>query len=199
MLLMISFSGQSKNIATYFVDMPLILMPTLESSYRLELVEIFTESGRDTLENSLGSTVTLLNLDTVNQHIAVRSTSVSRFEMQLITHRNDTLIGIINTVCAPLCSSYIKFYNTDWQEVKVDFPKFSNKSWYKVDISNDAKKIAERLVKMSLVELAFEPAEKVITAKNNSLENLNEDERASLAESMTKAMLKVPFESLCKK
>ena len=196
LLMLISFSVQPKDIADYFIDMPSYLMPTFESSYRVELLENHLESGRDSLENRFGTKVVLLELDTINQHIVLQSTSSSRFEMQIIENQNDTLIGIINTVCAPVCSSYIKFYDTEWTEVKVDFPKYNNKSWEKYSISAEDKKTIENLVKVSFVELLFNPKEKVVEVKNNSPENLSEEDRTTVSGLLSESNLKVPFGKL---
>lgn len=198
MCLLISFTGQSKNIVDYFLDMPLTLMPTLESSYRVELVENYQQLQRDTLQNRFDTTVKLLKLDTLNQNIAVCSTSSSRFEMQVFEHQNDTLIGIINTVCAPICSSYIKFYDTDWNEVKVDFPKFSYKSWLKYSLSDEEKETVEKIVKVSFIEYAFNSNENVVNVKNNSLDFLGEEDILKVADFLTSAPLKVPFEKVQK-
>lgn len=191
--LLISFAGQSKNIVDYFVDMPLNLIPTLESSYRVELVENYQQSGRDTLQNQFGTTVKLLNLDTVNQNIAVRTTYSSRFEMQVFAHPNDTLIGIINTVCAPICSSYIKFYDTDWNEVKVDFPKFSNDDWVQNTNNKEVKDEIDRIVKVGFVEYSFNPTEKVIEVKNNSTDCLSHEDQQAVQGLLKKEKIKVEY------
>lgn len=197
--LTISFTAHSqKNIGDYFVDMPLYLIPTLESSYRLELVENYQTSGKDTVQNMFSTTVRLLSLDTINQHIKVQTTDNSRFEMQLFKQKNDTLIGIINTVCAPICSSYIKFFDTEWKEVKVDFPKYNNKSWYKHSISDEAKKNIDKLVKVSFIELNFNPENQEVEVKNNTLEYLNESDKAQIIDDMTTVSQKVPFSKLGK-
>lgn len=177
LLMLINFSVQPKDIADYFIDMPSYLMPTFESSYRVELLENHLESGRDSLENRFGTKVVLLELDTINQHIVLQSTSSSHFEMQIIENQNDTLIGIINTVCAPVCSSYFKFYDTEWKEVKVDFPSFDTKKWLKYSNSNDDNELVERLIKVNFIELRFNPKEQEIEAINNSLEYLSDEEK----------------------
>lgn len=199
MLMLNNFQANSKNAADYFIDMPLLLIPTLESSYRVELIENYLTEGKDSLQNRFGTNVKLLHLDTINQHIALQTTSNARFELQLIENENDTLIGVINTVCAPICSSYIKFYDTEWKEVKVDFPKFSNNSWSKVTTSDEAKKNAEQLVKMSMIELIFNPAENKVEAINNTPEILSEEDRASLTDDMITVNLYVPFSKLVKR
>ena len=196
LILLAGFNLQAQNVISYFTDMPGYLLPSLESSHKLELIENYQKTGKDTLENLFGGKVRMLELDTVSQHISISTTSVSRFEMQIIENENDTLIAVINTVCAPVCSSYIKFYDTEWQEVKVDFPKYTNKSWYKIPISNVAEKNIETVMKTSFVELIFDQAEKMIVAKNKSWEYLNDDDLAAITENMTLENIKVPYSTL---
>ena len=175
--LLISVSISSKNITDYFIDMPSVLMPTFGSSYRVELVENFKKSGKDTVQNLFGTQVKLLSLDTVYQHIRVQITKSSRFEMQLLSQNNDTVIGIINTVCAPICSSYIKFFDKEWKEVRVDFPKFDIYSWTKPNSTTDEKKFIDSFIKTSFVEFNFNPKEKTVEVTNNSLKNLNAEDQ----------------------
>lgn len=196
LLMLINFTVQPKDVADYFIDMPSYLMPTFESSYRVELLENHLESGRDSLENLFGTKVVLLELDTINQHIVLQSTSSSRFEMQIIEHQNDTLIGIINTVCGPVCSSYIQFFDIEWKEVKVDFPKHDITQWLKADNSPEENKIVKDLVKVSFVDLYFNPKEKVVEVKNNSSEYLSKEDRTVVSGLLTENNLKVSFSKL---
>lgn len=196
LLMLINFTVQPKDVADYFIDMPSYLMPTFESSYRVELLENHLESGRDSLENLFGTKVVLLELDTINQHIVLQSTSSSRFEMQIIEHQNDTLIGIINTVCGPVCSSYIQFFDIEWKEVKVDFPKHDITQWLKADNSPEENKFVKDLVKVSFVDLYFNPKEKVVEVKNNSSEYLSKEDRTVVSGLLTENNLKVSFSKL---
>ncbi len=196
LLMLINFTVQPKDVADYFIDMPSYLMPTFESSYRVELLENHLESGRDSLENLFGTKVVLLELDTINQHIVLQSTSSSRFEMQIIEHQNDTLIGIINTVCGPVCSSYIQFFDIEWKEVKVDFPKHDITQWLKADNSPEENKFVKDLVKVSFVDLYFNPKEKVVEVKNNSPEYLSKEDRTVVSGLLTENNLKVSFSKL---
>ena len=165
-----------KNIGDYFVDMPLNLIPTLESSYRLELVENYRTSGKDTVQNMFGTSVKLLSLDTINQHINVKTTANSRFEMLLFRQNNDTVIGIIYTVCAPVCSSYIHFYDSQWKKKAYSFPAYDITHWLKAANSPEENKLVKDLVKADFIELSFNPKEQAVEVRNNSLEYLSEEE-----------------------
>ena len=120
---MFNLPGRAQTIDSYFVDMPAIILPGLSSSMRLELTEYYKSEGRDSIRNQFGYNVHLLALDTVNGYISLQTASNARFEMETLL-RNDTsvVLAVIRTVCGPICSSYINFYDKGWNELKIDFP-----------------------------------------------------------------------------
>ncbi len=195
----ISFTLQAqKDVADYFVDMPLYLIPTLESSYRMELVENYQTSGKDTVQNMFGTTVKLLSLDTLNQHIRLQATTNSKFEMQLFKQNNDTIIGIINTVCAPICSSYIKFFDTEWKEVMYKFPEYNYTNWLKKDNTSEQNELVAKLLKVNFIELSFNPKEQAVEVKNNSLEYLGEEDKSFVSKYLTDINLKILLDRIKK-
>ena len=173
-----SFGLQAQNVIRYFIDMPAYLLPSMENTHKLELIENYQgKKAKDTIENLFGGKVKILELDTVAELISIRTTSVSRFEMMVFENENDTLIGIINTVCGPVCSSYIRFYNKKWKEIKVDFPKLSNSNWLKLPESKmDGGKV-EDVLKGSFLEYTFSPSDKSVKVVNNSIQMLGQDEQ----------------------
>ena len=80
----INFGVQAQDIIKYFTDMPAYLLPSLESSHKLELIENYQKTGKDTLENLFGGKVTLLDLDTESDYISITTTTLSRIHMMLI-------------------------------------------------------------------------------------------------------------------
>lgn len=177
---MIGLSASSKNITDYFFDMPAYLLPSLESSYRLELTENKLTRDVDTIQNKFGTTVRLLSLDTIQNHIRLQTTSNTRFEMQLFKLKNDTVIGIINTVCGPICSSYIRFYDREWKSQPITLPAMTANDWLKSgDEIVDGVKITD-MVQTSFIEYTFNPKNESIEVKNNSLDFLDLNDKALL-------------------
>ena len=117
--LMFNLPGRAQTIDSYFVDMPAIILPGLSSSMRLELTEYYKSERRDSIRNQFGYNVHLLALDTVSGYISLQTASNGRFEMKTLL-RNDTsvVLAVIRTVCGPVCSSYIHFYDKSWNELK---------------------------------------------------------------------------------
>ena len=177
----INFGVQAQDIIKYFTDMPAYLLPSLESSHKLELIENYQKTGKDTLENLFGGKVTLLDLDTVADYISIRTTSVSRFEMMLFQREDkSSFIAVINTVCAPVCSSYIHFYDTEWKEIRMEFPKFENRQWLKsTDETIDGVKLQD-MIKGIFLEFNFNPHEKSVEVRNNSVQMLGKTEQGQI-------------------
>lgn len=177
----INFGVQAQDIIKYFTDMPAYLLPSLESSHKLELIENYQKTGKDTLENLFGGIVTLLDLDTVADYISIRTTSVSRFEMMLFQREDkSSFIAVINTVCAPVCSSYIHFYDTEWKEIRMEFPKFDNRQWLKsTDETIDGVKLQD-MIKGIFLEFNFNPHEKSVEVRNNSVQMLGKTEQGQI-------------------
>lgn len=177
----INFGVQAQDIIKYFTDMPAYLLPSLESSHKLELIENYQKTGKDTLENLFGGKVTLLDLDTVADYISIRTTSVSRFEMMLFQREDkSSFIAVINTVCAPVCSSYIHFYDTEWKEIRMEFPKFDNRQWLKsTDETIDGVKLQD-MIKGIFLEFNFNPHEKSVEVRNNSVQMLGKTEQGQI-------------------
>ena len=177
----INFGVQAQDIIKYFTDMPAYLLPSLESSHKMELIENYQKTGKDTLENLFGGIVTLLDLDTVADYISIRTTSVSRFEMMLFQREDkSSFIAVINTVCAPVCSSYIHFYDTEWKEIRMEFPKFDNRQWLKsTDETIDGVKLQD-MIKGIFLEFNFNPHEKSVEVRNNSVQMLGKTEQGQI-------------------
>ena len=180
-ILLAGFNLQAQNVISYFTDMPAYLLPSLESSHKLELIENYQKTGKDTLENLFGGKVTLLDLDTVADYISIRTTSVSRFEMMLFQREDkSSFITVINTVCAPVCSSYIHFFDTEWKEIRMEFPKFDNRQWLKsTDETIDGVKLQD-MIKGIFLEFNFNPHEKSVEVRNNSVQMLGKTEQGQI-------------------
>ena len=177
--LMFNLPGRAQTIDSYFVDMPAIILPGLSSSLRLELTEYYKSERRDSIRNQFGYNVHLLALDTVSGYISLQTASNGRFEMKTLL-RNDTsvVLAVIRTVCGPVCSSYIHFYDKGWNKVQLDFPKLSNLDWLKnpEEMVNGEK--VKNMFNANFLEYIINTKDNSIHVKNNSVEILGMDEQA---------------------
>ena len=184
-LLFISVGSMAQTIEKWYVNMPDILNPTLSKQNRLELLEYHKAGQGDSIANIFKHQAYLLKFDTLNQHITVKNTPTSTFEMKILNQADSTaIIGIIRTVCAPLCMSTIEFYDTTWNLIPVQFNMPTAIEW--VDINKiPTEKIdlqwVKNLMGVSFVSLSFSDKDQTIQAKNNTLDFLSEMDRKVIA------------------
>ena len=195
-ILLAGFNLQAQNVIKYFTDMPGYLLPSMESSHKLELIENYQKTGKDTLENLFGGKVRMLELDTVSQHISISTTSVSRFEMQIFQRPDkSSFIAIINTVCGPVCSSYIQFFDSEWKEIRMDFPELTNRQWMKNEEEMvDGVKI-ENLFQSTFIEFHFNSMMNGVVARNNSIEMFDTEKKEKLMPYFRKENMLILFEN----
>ena len=183
--LFVSMGSLAQTIEKWYINMPDILNPTLSKQNRMELLEYHKAGQGDSIANMFKHQAYLLKFDTLNQHITVKNTPTSTFEMKILNQADSTaIIGIIRTVCAPLCMSTIEFYDTAWNLIPVQFNMPTAIEW--VDINKiPTEKIdlqwVKNLMGVSFVSLSFSDKDQTIQAKNNTLDFLSEVDRKVIA------------------
>ena len=183
-LLLLSHVIFSQSIENLYVKMPDILNPTLSAQNRFELVEYVKAHKGDSIENRFGKQAHLLVLDTLNKRIVVQNTPTSVFEMKVNNLKNGKpYIGIIRTICAPICNSVVEFYDTAWNAIPIQFTMPKAVEW--VDLRKIKKDIVDinwvkKTSEISFVTLSFSDKNNEIVAKNNSFEFLSEVDRKTI-------------------
>jgi hypothetical protein len=186
-LIIIAFTLSSLNtfsgaIEKYYINMPDKLNPTLISKNRLELLEYHKAGKGDSIKNRFENTAYLQVFDTLNNWIVVKNTASSTFEMKIMTlGNNTTLIGIIHSVCAPICQSTIEFYDTAWNKIDMKFNMPKALEWVdknKLEKAADIDKSwVNKTLENSFITLQFDEANQWIIANNKSAEFMSENER----------------------
>ena len=198
-LLLLCGSVFSQSIEELYVKMPDILNPTLSSQNRLELLEYHKAHQSDSTVNRFGNQAYLILMDTLNEHIVVKNTPTSIFDLKL-NYTNDSVpyIGIIRTVCSTTCHSSIEFYDTAWHAIPLQFIMPSSIEWF------DGKNINSDLIdsgwlkktlEISFISLNFGNENNVITAKNNTPDFLSIDDRKLIKPYLSDRILKYKLQN----
>ena len=182
---------QAQRIEQIYIQMPEVLNPVISRQQRFELLEYYKANMGDSIQNRFGTQTRILKLDAENNHIIVQNTDISRFEIKLIPHRNDTIIGIIRTVCVPICQSSIEFFSMNWQrrtDITFVFPQA--KEWINEEkvrkLSLHAQNVRNAL-STSFVSLTFNSETSEIHATNHSIAFLDQAQQEELAPVMNDA------------
>ena len=183
-LLCLNQTLSSQTIEDCYVNMPDILNPTLSKQNRLELLEYHKAHQSDSVANRFGNQAHLISLDSLNQRIVVRNTASSTFEMKILSLEDSTkIIGIIRTVCAPVCLSTVEFYDTAWNAIPIQFTMPKAIEWV------DEKSIptheidlqwVRNVMDVSFISLSFSVQGRSLVARNNTMDFLSEQDRKLL-------------------
>lgn len=128
MLIVVFCSAWSvaQTIEKVFLDMPFALNPILDAQQRLELLEYAKAGMADSIVNKFGAWSYMPEVDTKRGYLRFSLAKGTEMELLLVRQPNDSVchIGMIETVCAPICSSIVSLYDTAWNKLPVQLPDF---------------------------------------------------------------------------
>ncbi len=172
------------NILKLFQQMPHTLTPTLNSGLKSELVNGYI-SGNDSIENRFFGATKIIALDSENSLLQVQTSAVARIELKLFRPTpTDTIIGYINTVCTPVCSSEIRFFNTKWQPVEVE--NISYKAFFTTNDSTPLQ-MFESWGVPQLIEYSFTEKE-IVKATFSTYNYLDSEQQKHIEKSIKKGL-----------
>lgn len=171
----------AQKVDKFYVNMPDALNPTLSKQNRLELLEYHKAGSGDSITNRFGNLTNLISLDTLNNHLVIKNTESSTFEMKVL-NLNDSIksIGIIRTVCGSICHSSVEFYDTAWNLISLQFIMPKAVDWLNEETYSKAtidKMWVENALETNFISLSFDKVQQILIAKNNSLDFLSEIDR----------------------
>jgi len=187
-LILLSQCLAGQTIAKWYVNMPDILNPTMTKQNRMELLEYHKAGQGDSIANRFGHQAFLLSVDTIQQHMVVKNTAISTFEMKIFKQDSTMAIAIIRTVCAPVCLSTVEFYDTAWHSIPLTFTMPKAIEW--LDLKSIPAAMLDtvwvkHLLEMSFITLTYSDKNQAIVAKNNTLDFLSEQDRKVIAPFMS--------------
>ena len=184
-LLLINYGLTAQTVENLYINMPDGLNPTLTKQNRLELLEYYKAKQGDTITNRFGNQTHLLFFDSIQSCLVVQNTPTSVFEMKIFNVDSITpAIGIIRTVCSPICQSVVEFYDTAWNSTPIVFTMPKATEW--IDTANYQtlnidRKWVEKEMETGFITLSFNRSDSGIIATNNTLEFLSDDDRKQIA------------------
>ena len=112
-------------IDKFFAQMPSSVLPLLDKTARLDMIDLFNNGLLAKVENNYGGQSEMLRK--TDEYIFIRCTDASTWQMRLLTQPHDTLIVCIHSFMAQGTSSQISIYKHDWHAAKHDLPIPSRK------------------------------------------------------------------------
>ncbi|HEY6913307.1 MAG TPA: DUF3256 family protein [Paludibacter sp.] len=182
LMILSSVAVFSQNIEKCYINMPERLNPVVPQKSRLELLEYHKAGQSDSIQNRFGNQVVLQVFDTLNNRIVVKNTESTTFEMKLLkTETGVPVVGLIRTVCSPICQSTVEFYDTVWNVIPLQFVMPKAIQWInkeKLAGNPDLDKVwVANVLENGFISLQFDAANQYIIATNNSAEFLDDKDR----------------------
>lgn len=192
-ILLFFFSLQAKNAKDLFLTMPAHLTPLLTAVNRADCIDFLDSNMKAQVTNRLDGITEMTKLS--DDYIHIQMTEGSEWEMKLFPYKENYIIGIITTACAPICDSRIQFYSPDWKELDIhdylEIPSFSNYlKWPKDGIEKEKLKQAIKALTIPLSQIKADEEEVQLTFFCNTLDYLDEETAKKIAPYLNKELKK---------
>lgn len=114
---MCALSVPAQDMKTLFVAMPDSVIPLLTKVNREDCVDFLASNMKAEVKNRFGKPSELKKL--TEDYLLLQTTERSSMEMKLLPVNDSVkVVCVVNTVCGPACDSSVRFYDTQWQELK---------------------------------------------------------------------------------
>ena len=178
---------KGQTISELFIKLPEPALLTLTVSDRMDLIDLYKAGDKATVKNRFSDSCSILNM--TDDYIQIR-TSNNTIELFILPMINDSkIIGLIQTVCAPVCDSYLEFYSTTWKKLSTSvFITFAGKSDFLKDgINPEDETVKNALIPLdiSLMKLNYEPEKHELQQFYTTPDYLSEIDRNKVKQYLT--------------
>lgn len=174
---------RAQEMRTVFVGMPDSIQPVLTADNRADCVDFLDAGMSARVSNRLEGKSELLQLTA--DYLRMKITTNSEMQMKLLPCASgDTLICMVNTVCAEARDSRIRFYTKKWLEVKnigKIFLRPSIMDFFPIDTLLEKKM---EIADIELIEYILSPAEPTLTARYTMPSYMSRKDSAFVAKGM---------------
>ena len=173
---------QGQTISELFVKLPESAILSLTVSDRLDLIDLYKAGEKATVKNRFEDSCSMLCLTDDYLQIQIGKNTMELFLLPMI---NDSkIVGLIQTVCAPVCDSYLEFYTTAWKKLATSvFITFADKyDFLKDGVHPEDEKVKNALIPLdiSLMKLHYDPELQEIQQFYTAPDYLSETDRAQV-------------------
>lgn len=153
-------------VDAYFSKMPQAVLPLLDKTARLDMLDLYNSHLTSRVENLFGGQSVLLAK--TDDYINIKCTDSSSWQMKLLPMAHDTLIVCISTVCGLNAYSRLNYYRgSDWHFVKRESLKPSFNLFIKSDVESllDCLQLSLDVLRNSPILLTLSEDEPILTCK----------------------------------
>ncbi|MDR2087554.1 MAG: DUF3256 family protein, partial [Dysgonamonadaceae bacterium] len=154
-------SVKAQPVKEIFITTPDVALLPLTAAHRMDLIDLYMNDQEAVVQNSFGDKVVLNHL--TENYLNIQSGNATT-ELFILTLANESrIIGLIQTVCAPVCDSRLEFYSLKWKKLDTDlFISLEGKSGF---IKEDADSPA---LDITLMEYHYDAEKQCLSQTYNT-------------------------------
>lgn len=157
-----------------FINAPASIIPLLQRSTRLDMVDYFNSGSTTTSTNLLNGKSKITSLS--DESITVSLSEASSLQMAILPMKTDSIIMVIETVAMPAHDSVVKFYNRQWTPIEETlFSPPTLNDWLTKEGSKQKEHVANK-IKFIAAGCVYNPDSKTLTITNNTLETIDKED-----------------------
>lgn len=159
--IILSINVFSIDIFEAFRAIPDSLLVQLNPEQKLELLDNYFSVNTAT-ENRYKGKIYVDSINIQSNFLQLKTTHISTIQIKLIPKENDTIIGVISTICDDFCDSNLQFFSKTWQPVLIPINLLTKNDFFYLEQMNDDEKRSLQttnflpLYKFSFVEEGLE-------------------------------------------
>jgi len=182
-ILLLCFSVRivlGQTVSELFVKLPESTFLTLTVSDRLDLIDLYKEGKQVVVKNRFEDSCLMLRL--TDDYLQIQ-TGNNTMELFLLPMINDSkIVGLIQTVCAPVCDSQLEFFTTTWKKLTTSaFISLAAKhDFLKEGFHQEEEKVRNALIPLdiALMRLQYDPEKQELHQFYTTPDYLGETDRA---------------------
>lgn len=178
-----SAQTNAQQMRTIFTEMPDSIIPLLTHSNRADCVDFLDAKMRARVTNRLDGHSELLQL--TPDYLKMKLTAHTFLQMKLLPRSSgDTIICMVNTVCAEANDSRVRFYTKEWQEITPATKMFRKPLTREFFAAGDSLEKILKIADIFLVELTLSPENATMQANYTMPAYMTSSDSAFVTKSM---------------
>ncbi|MCL2649862.1 MAG: DUF3256 family protein [Candidatus Azobacteroides sp.] len=172
----------AQDMTSVFGNMPNNMILLVDSIQRQDLMDLYKDGKTATIKDKLNEAVTMTSFNDDFLELKSGNSSIQIALLNLVN--NSKIVLLIQTVCAPVCDSQLKFFTQDWEPLETsDFIQPKDFSWFikdNTDTNSEDFINAVKLLDMNLMQYSFNPENKTLTQTYTTPQYLSKEDKKNI-------------------
>lgn len=172
----VSQHAEATTADSLFAHMPREVLPLLDKTAKLDLLDLFNSGLKAAAENIYGGQTEMK--EKTATHILLRTSESGTWAMDAVAAQGDTLIVCVQSLKAGGVGSRVQVYTRDWRPLPTSLPRLKAKDFVTLSpaLSADRMLQMQRVLSACPIEATWDAETETLRVRP-STEGLTEDER----------------------